>query len=218
MICDQCHIPGFVETASGLCQSCDRAAREQEGKGDGDVERLTKERDGIAAVLVAEQGCRRDALEKLSEAEAEVERLRDIDEAFEQQSAEREGRERAYRNARADVESLRELLAEARALARATTSGLQALKGEVERLRIELGRRDSDVEHARAEVRALRLAAKRLTKERDEAREQEAKGDGELDEALSLLSLWWEHGDKGDHEEARLLHRDTNALLRRHGR
>ena len=50
------------------------------------------------------------------------------------------------------------------------------------------------------------------------AREQEAKGDGELDEALSLLSLWWEHGDKGDHEEARLLHRDTNALLRRHGR
>jgi len=190
MICDQCHIPGFVETASGLCQSCDRAAREQEGKGDGDVERLTKERDGIAAVLVAEQGCRRDALEKLSEAEAEVERLRDIDEAFEQQSAEREGRERAYRNARADVESLRELLAEARALARATTSGLQALKGEVERLRTE----------------------------RDEAREQEAKGDGELDEALSLLSLWWEHGDKGDHEEARLLHRDTNALLRRHGR
>ena len=190
MIRDQCHIPGFVQTASGLCQSCDRAAREQEGKGDGDVERLTKERDGIAAVLVAEQGCRRDALEKLSEAEAELERLRDIDEAFEQQSAEREGRERAYRNARADVESLRELLAEARALARATTSGLQALKGEVERLRTE----------------------------RDEAREQEAKGDSELEAAISLLSLWWEHGDKGDHEEARLLHRDTNALLRRHGR
>ena len=78
MTCTQCHIPGYVETASGLCQSCDRAAREQEGKGDGDVERLTKERDGIAAVLVAEQGCRRDALEKLSEAEAEVERLRAV--------------------------------------------------------------------------------------------------------------------------------------------
>ena len=78
MICTQCHIPGYVETDSGLCQSCDRAAREQEGKGDGDVERLTKERDGIAAVLVAEQGCRRDALEKLSTSSAEVERLRGL--------------------------------------------------------------------------------------------------------------------------------------------
>jgi len=50
------------------------------------------------------------------------------------------------------------------------------------------------------------------------AMEQESRGDSELEAALSLLSLWWEHGDKGDHEEARLLHRDTNALLRRHGR
>jgi len=35
MICDQCGIPGYVETASCLCPSCERAAREQT-----EVERL----------------------------------------------------------------------------------------------------------------------------------------------------------------------------------
>ena len=33
MTCTQCGIPGYVETDSGLCPSCDRAAREQEARG-----------------------------------------------------------------------------------------------------------------------------------------------------------------------------------------
>ena len=39
---------------------------------------VVKERDGLAAVLVAEQGCRRDAMEKLSASRAEAERLRGV--------------------------------------------------------------------------------------------------------------------------------------------
>ena len=83
---------------------------------------VVKERDGIAAVLVAEQDCRRDAMEKLSASRAEAERLRDVVETYDERFASQHDEHKA------EVERLEALVA-------AKNERLSEADTEVERLR-----------------------------------------------------------------------------------
>jgi uncharacterized Zn finger protein (UPF0148 family) len=69
MICAHCHIPNFIETASGLCPQCARAERDA-------TQRRREEERATRAVKIAQRMARADALGQVEAWRDQLERGR----------------------------------------------------------------------------------------------------------------------------------------------